>query len=362
MLVAGHATLLAILHYSFGINIGNEGDKFLSAAADLSQGNFSKATAFQHFNTAYIAYLSVLKFFHFPDVLIVFLTYLLSLFSYFKFHQLLSLLINPRSAKIWMILICFSPIIQYWQLTLFSESFFISISLLLFYAVLFPGVKWKVLKILLLSAILVFTRPSGIFTVTVVLLLYANLYQKRLTLKKIIFFAGTSVFLLFTVLVLLLKLHYEGVVVQLTSGAIYYGFPIWNQNPLPPGTYTLYDCYKFMFQQQGVYEVILLFLKKTFSFFVLTRPYYSLSHNLINATHYFVYFLAVLVITRKPNSSKVFTGFFASITVITLLNAVFIGIFFNEWSERYTVTVMPFLMVYAAYFIATFNKPKLASS
>ena len=176
-LVCCHFIVLAFLYFKFGFNTLNEGDKYLSRATLFAQGDLVNATQYQTFYIAYVVYLSVFVFLKIPTLLIFLSTYLISIFAYYKFYRLILIYINRQTAKLWLVFICLSPLVQYWQFNLFSETFFIAVSLLFAYVCLYPNLKHRIFKLIIFSLIVIFSRPSGIFTVICILLLM--LYQNK---------------------------------------------------------------------------------------------------------------------------------------------------------------------------------------
>lgn len=359
ILIIGHISLLFFLIQSFGLSTANEGAKYLDRAEDFANGHFSASTQYQTFYTAYVIYLSIYKFFKLPGIVIFIGNYLLSLLAYWKFHQLLKTLFNLPMAKIWLLLMLLSPLIQYWQLNLFSETFFIAMSLLFIYYCLFPTIKYRLPKIALLALVVIFSRPSGLFTVICVLLFMA--YKSGLITRKNAALYGVSLLLLlFAFILFIFKLPYHDFAEYISNGSIYYGFPSWSQPELPPGDYTLFNCYEFLYQTKGLKTIAFLFIKKLDSFFVLSRPYYSDFHNLINQIHYVFYVFGGLGIMLSYRKEGDFS-FLKILLFIVLLNCLMVGLIFNEWSERHTLQVFPYILAVSAYTISHIFKSFLGS-
>lgn len=354
-----HLGLLVFLYVKFGLSVVNESDKYLSEAEAFANGEFKKATDYQLFYSAYIIYLSVFVKLKLPTVCIFIGNWCLAVFATYRFHQLLIELINEPTAKLWISCMALSPLLQYWQLTLFSELFFIAISLLFIYVLLSKTIKHRHLKAIGLGIVLLFTRPAGIFSILCLLALYA--YVNKLICKKNTIRLATLLILgSFLIVVFGVKLHYSGIASQIAAGGVYYGFPKWDSPALLPGDYTLYDCYAFIIRHHGAGELVKLNLHKFFSFFKLTRSYYTGTHNFINALHYVFYFLAFFGVYISHKKESRFHPFFVCLCVIVFLNAFIVSLFFNEWSERYTIVVFPFLFIPATYGITelTLNRQK----
>lgn len=355
LLVIIHMCVLTILYFKFGFNTLNEGDKYLTRARFFAEGDFVNSTQYQTFYIAYVVYLSVFVFLKIPVAFIFLCTYFLSIFSYFKFHQLISFYINKETARLWLLFICLSPLIQYWQFNLFSETFFIAVSLLFIYACLNPQLKYRKIKIFGMALIVIFSRPSGIFTVICVLLF--TLYKNKLINKKLALLAGSIILIcLFIGILFFFQLPYHDFSKYISNGSIYYGFPGWSSPELPYGNYTLFNCYQFILEQKGIKTLLSLFFQKLNSFFLTTRVYYSDFHNFINKSHHVLYFFAVLSLIISYKKERFTLSLLVTFLIIILLNALMIGLIFNEWSERHTVQVFPYIMLLASYCLVYFWK------
>ena len=350
-----HTCVLAALYFKFGFNTVNEGDKYLSRATYLAHGDFINSTQYQTFYISYVAYLAFFVFLKAPTLLIFMSTYLLSLFAYYKFHKLISSYINYETSYLWLVMMCVSPLIQYWQFNLFSETFFIAVSLLFAYVSLYDYIKYRALKISLLGLMVIFARPSGIFTVICILLF--KLYQdKRFTKKQILWLGSSTLFLLFIGIIFFFQLPYHDFSKYISNGSIYYGFPSWSSPELAPGNYTLFNCYQFIIEQKDVKTLFSLFIQKLNSFFLTTRPYYSNFHNAINASHHLLYPLALIALYFSYKKQKAIYRFLITFSVIIILNALMVGLIFNEWSERHTLNVFPYIILLASYSIIYIRK------
>jgi len=341
-----HALLLLLLYRHFGLNVNGEGDKYYSSAAQLANGNAHQAFAYQWLYSIYILYLALFIKLGLTQTAIIVLTYLLSMLAYACFYKLLRHRLHISIARIWLAFMLLSPMLQFWTLSLYSEPFFIALMLLCARALLCneaePRLPWLAI---VLSVLLIFTRPSGIL---VLLALWSFwLWQRYPAKLQVIVYSALGLLLVLGIcFACLVPLHYRGYVPDLSQGSVYAGFPLYGP-PLPPGDhYTLLDCYAHLRQQAGTGQSVLLFFKKTVSFFVLQRPYYSDWHNRINGAHLLFYVLCVYALLRIRIDA--FRAWLWLCVGIVALHALLTGVFFNEWSERYTVVAFPFIFVAAA--------------
>ena len=343
-----HILILLFLYKKFGFNISNEGDKYLSRAIYITKGNFVSSTLQQTFYFAYVIYLSFFTFFKIKTIYIFISTYLISVFSYFKFYKLICENIDLETGKFWIFVIGLSPLIQYWQFTLFSETFFIAVSLLFTYMCLYPRLKYRALKVIFFALITMFSRPTGIVTVICVLVFSAG--KNNFFTKKMAILLGSFILLIvFIGLIFFFPLPYRDFAKYISKGSIYFGFPSWSSPELLPGHYTLFDCYNFIYQKKGLKTLLVLFFQKFNSFYLTTRAYYSDLHNLINGFHHLFYpfFIISLFLSYKKEREKY--SFLLLFFSIVIFNSLIVTLFFNEWSERFTVNAFPFIILLANY-------------
>ncbi|MGZ4042632.1 MAG: hypothetical protein ACXVO9_05485 [Bacteroidia bacterium] len=339
--------LLFLLYRAFGFNTLNEGDKYLSEAGYLAEGNISAAFEHQYLYSVYIIYLSFFVFFKLPVSAIFVCTYLLSLYSYCIFYRSFKELVSVSAAKTWMALMLLSPMLQFWQFNLFSETFFIALSLIFISMVLRKETRYRTIKLFLFALFLIFSRPSGIFVVLT--LLCYNEWPNKVQLKKNLALISVLLTGLFIGFVFFVPLHYRGFSYEIASGSVYCGIPTLTPTTLPSGDYTLAQCYLSIIHDQSVTTLAVLFFKKIASFFVITRPHYSSFHNYINGSHVLFYLLAIAGVYISKAEKKIWYPFLISLIAIILLNALMVGLVFNEWTERYTVQIFPFVFALAAY-------------
>lgn len=345
------------LYQTFGLNVSQEGRKYLIEAQFLTDGNFQKAFAFQTFYSVYIIYLSIFKLLHLSYLLIFISNYIISLLGYYCFYKLLKECSSPTLSKTWLAIIIINPLVQYWQFNLFSETFFMAISMIYCYILFYSAINYRLPKIIFLSLVLILCRPTGIFTVGVLTGLFIT--TRTIIPKRTIGRLSIAGFIaLFLLIISAVPLHYEGYSREIAMGSVYCGFPTFTFPVLPRGSYTIWDCYQYIYQHHGIGAIIELFLKKIISFFGLTRPYYTPFHNIINALHYVFYGFALFGIYKSWGYKTIETYLIKTLLVIILLNALLIGLVFNEWSERFTVVIFPFVFFFASVGILNLCKNK----
>lgn len=176
------------------------------------------------------------------------------------------------------------------------------------------------------------------------------LYQHKLVPKKIMIYGSIYIgVILMIVIVFFMPLPYQDFSFQITSGAIYCGFPTLSATTLPEANYTLWNCYSYIYNTHGLSELLQLFVKKGLSFFVTSRPYYSSFHNVLNRAHDIFYVLGIVGIYSAYKYQKKWLPILIALLFIVILNALMVSLIYNEWSERHTVQVFPYIFVGGAY-------------
>jgi hypothetical protein len=176
------------------------------------------------------------------------------------------------------------------------------------------------------------------------------LYQHKLVSKKIVVYGSVYTgIMLMIVIVFFMPLPYQDFSFQIASGAVYCGFPTLSAATLPEANYTLWNCYAYIYNTHGLFELLQLFVKKGLSFFVTSRPYYSSFHNVLNRAHDIFYVLGMVAIYSAYKYQKKWLPILIALLFIVILNALMVSLIYNEWSERHTVQVFPYIFVGGAY-------------
>ncbi|WP_144887870.1 hypothetical protein [Lacibacter cauensis] len=341
-----------IVHQT-GIITINEAEKYISAAKSLYKGNFTDAFSGLQFYTSYILFLSV---FYLPGnvVIVVAAQALLSFTASIYLRSIVELLTKDKFVSIiGQCLFLFAFPIQSWTTTLFSDSFFISVSTITLYYTLKEKTKKDTILWFMFNLVLVFARPPGIFFVLPSIIFY--LHQTRwLTAKSAIVLFLVS-FTLIIFCIFHLPAETKGYIRPIAAGRVIVDS---NDYTLPDFTTnnksTLADAYSYLYNKKDIPFLINLYTKKVLSFFKLTRPYYSKTHNFLLHSFYFLYlfaFTGLISCWNKGNKS-------VSILAITILLGIIniVALTYNEWHYRFTVTIFPILIVFSMISIAIIRK------
>ncbi len=238
----------------------------------------------------------------------------------------------------------FNFFIQFWTISLFSESFFISISILLIYAVLTRQQNiFNILLILALALIVTFSRPQGILFVLPSLLYYLETHWgvKIKWTHIILSFLALLVF----VFILNRQVNCEFVFLPIADCSIICGFPQKTFQGIYPDKCTIASAHQYLIQTYGPLQGLVLFFKKIISLFTFTRPYYSLSHNIVVGLNYLLLFFCLPLLFKRPAKLSKELLFLCR---ISFLNVCLIGLTYDEWHGRYLSIIMSVLILLSA--------------
>ena len=101
----------------------------------------------------------------------------------------------------------------------------------------------------------------------------------------------------------------------------------------------------FLYVKDNFFILIKVSIYKIVLFFAGWRPYYSFAHNLFMLLFHipiYILFCTYFLKFRKLNQLEIFT------LVYVLLSSIFIGITFTDWSGRFIMFILPFMMIYAS--------------
>jgi len=228
---------------------------------------------------------------------------------------------------------------------------FINFSIILTYFVFFN--KEKKILILLMAIFLLFLRPQGfliLLSISLSIFMFSKFNKNyKFTLK---------LFAVFSFLFLLLFFLNFGIndynFIQSLSGGMIWGYSFETNSICyekcisglkNPDTYEKNILGLLLYAKDNFFVLTKASIYKIMLFFTGWRPYYSFAHNLfVLCFHIPIYFLFCVYFLRlrKLDQLEIFTLFYV------LLSAIFIGVTFADWSGRYIMYILPFMMLYAS--------------
>lgn len=337
-----------ILFIKIGVFTSLEAEKY------VTQGNLLYETG-KLSDTKYIFYLPVILLVYLCRLIgtsylpVVLVQVALSGLSLFYFYKLSANIGNKRIAFYSSLLLALFIPLQVWNFYLYSDSIFISLTIIYTYLIYTYGTKGikGTVVILLFLFLLLFSRPHGLLFIppTIIYLLFRN--QTRLALLGNI---GLCLLLLIGMYILLNTAFTGGEDMDAMK-------PFVEEHiicfvPLKPEGADL-DIIKTASPVNDIFYYIfhnpLHFLKFTFlklySFFNMTRSYYSTGHNILLSLILIpVYLFGLTGFFRFLKPFKNFTLFLVSLLILYPLGATFQC---DDWHSRFTLVVFPYFILLA---------------
>lgn len=330
----------------------NEANHFL-ATGKYSSGNF----LFYSTQIMLIVFCIKLKIGFLFIVLFQMLLNALSLFCFYKLVKLIS-----KNHLLSFISTFYFLLFYYYHLYntyLFTESLFFSFSVIYTYF-LFTRDKLDFkngLIILLFLSLLYFTRPTGIFFIPATYLFLIIKFFPKKAFTVILISAG------FAIAGLFFLFNYS-----LGSGGEFDFLLPYLDERIICGVPTILQAHNISIPVeknsiQGLFFIIThhfdlfwsLSIKRLSAFFGVSRTYYSLFHNIFASVYFYLIYLAILFGIRnlfKKNKAEVWF----LITNIALM-AITVMLSCDEWSNRFILSELPFLLLLAVISISnTKNK------
>ena len=363
--------ILSILSYFFlddylkagslnnGVKFGNDSKFYLGQAAEILSGEASILDYKSKFG--YILFLIPFVYFDIPFVLIVFFQLFLTAISALCLYKITTYYFCKLAGLICVTLFFFYLPLQIRNFYILTEILFIDLSLILTFFIVFFKKQYVPLVILLIIA-LVSIRPNGILFLFS--LMFCTLYF-LIGYKKKVFLRLFLIALLISTLPVyyLINNYFENLnLIESLNRGIIWGWSFENNkickvsclsSELINNNYqnTLLGYLKFVIV--NFYEYFKIFFFKIFWLIARVRPYYSDLHN-----YYILFFNLIFYsgfiygyIKKPKNSFSInFIRFFI------LLSMILVGLTFADWSGRFSLYFLPFVMIFSSYGILIFIK------
>ncbi len=342
LIIIAYVLFLHLLYRYSGIITVNEAEKYIVASQELLRGNI--AYTFEHhlFYSSYVLFIT--PFYALGGVIgVVIAQAAVNILSAICLKKSINLILPGSKVSILALLIfLFSYPVQYWTLTLFSDSFFVCLVCICLYYTLKKKTLPETIFWLFLLLVQIFTRPPGVFLSTVFACYY--LYtEKIVSTRRLWILLPMLLFILFTIL-FFIPVETRGYIKPIAAGAVIIDKPDYDVpefNRLEKST--LAAAYLYLFEHKGYFQTGGLYFRKLGSFFTLTRPYYSKLNNTVLAMHYLLYAFAIIGLWTFRGGKTMLILVITSIFLVGNLTALT----YNEWHYRFTLAIFPFLILLA---------------
>ena len=337
-----YALFIFILAKSTGIITQNEAEKYISSALAVYRGDVKSIINSHLFYTSYILFVSILFVLKKAFVVVVAQS-VLSFTAGICLKKITDQIIGRSNySYISMIVFLFAFPIQSWTVTLFSDSFFISLSTITLFYTLKEKSNPEIILWLCLNLLLIFARPPGIFLVLPNITYF--FIQSKITKAIPAYVVYSLIFIAVLVSLFYLPAETKGYIKPIAAeriivDSIDYTVPEFTTAKKS----TIAQAYTYILHKNGPARLVVLYLKKTLSFFTLNRPYYSRAHNSLLLPFYLLYMLSIIGIYNLWKEDKKNVLFLFSLSIFGIINLV--SLTYNEWHYRFTITIFPFLII-----------------
>ncbi|HRF81816.1 MAG TPA: hypothetical protein PL070_17185 [Flavobacteriales bacterium] len=241
---------------------------------------------------------------------------------------------NIGLGRLAMALFLLCPLIQTWTLALYTEHFFTCI-IILFLERLdrHPCVDWITL---LFAVIALFARPVGLFFVVPALLWK---FTSRSAPSQRWGLITIGVLLVFAFALYVPRIA-PAQLAPIASGQIIAG--IGGMDAAAFNGRTIGDAQNHLINKVGAAQWLEITARRMLSLFTLTKPHFSTAHNTVNAFFYFLFPLALWGSVQWMKEPRV-----RLILLLLLTNALLVGLTHDEWSGRFLVPLLPWVMTLA---------------
>ena len=263
---------------------------------------------------------------------VLFFQLIVNAWATYLFFKLLVKLLNSDTALITTSFLIINVQLQMWNFHLFTESLFISGIIIFMYVVFTFDFRVRdYIKLFLLLIFLSYLRPIGISLAIPALIFFVlkmrkNWKENILVIMLLVIAVLTQFFIM-----LALRDNFNEFYTVATN-------KIWII-----GAFDTVDDYK---QLPFLPDTLKAIFIRTYYYFSMLRPYYSLSHNLLEGLFYPVYALSFIGISSlyKKNDSRFFfvialIGIFSVFTLISHVN----------YHGRYISPILPLFLFIAAF-------------
>ncbi len=241
---------------------------------------------------------------------------------------------NVGLGRMAMALFLLCPLIQSWALALYTDHFFTCMAII-FIERLDRDRRIGPLTIAL-GIITLFARPTGILFVVPALLWK---WRERLPSALRSWFVPVACFALFLFAISVPRIA-PAQLGPIASGQVIAGIGGSGTDGFDGPT--IIAAQHYLVGRVGLLEWGGITLRRAASLFTLTRPFYSVAHNNLNAIWYVLFLLAFIGVWRSWQVSRI-----RLVLLVLMLNILLVAVTHDEWSGRFLVPLLPWIMVLA---------------
>ncbi|HRH47424.1 MAG TPA: hypothetical protein PLP23_01660 [Panacibacter sp.] len=335
------------------------------AEANYFIANAAFTSAKSIFYSVYILLLALFKKTGFQSTGIYVLQVALNLYAMYCFFKLTHFVTKSFNAALLATILLITCIPwQDWTTYLYTESVFCSMVIIFSYSIFYSknNGKKNIFLMVLSFLVLLFSRPTGLLFIPVVGLMLIYYYNKKKN------FYGASLSLLTAGVFFLILVNYA----MRSGGEFDFMKPFRDENILcylatqttssnatiPPDGNSLQGLLHYVLNNPATFTKLAVL--KFQSYWGLTRSYYSSTHNaLLICFFYPLYFFAAFGVIKLWQTTTVFVLYSLLIFFFFTLSVL---VTCDDWSNRFIMPVLPFVILLGAYGISVVVKKLKAVS
>jgi len=347
-------TIQLLSFFHFGILTPVDSQFYIDCAVLLREGAWPIGRDL--FYTSYISILAIIDFLGTDPTSIIFLQIIISGFSvYYIYTGVLKLSKNLLTAFLATLLYVLWFKFQQWNLIVYTESLYTSISVIAFFILLNSKGRYQHILALALVVFATFLRPTGIgFIIAISGYLF---YEKlkfisrygwyKITVLGIYSFAG-----LILVNISLVPFVDSFIESYKNAEIIYPGLSLGITPPTnlyTPGSDNQPLVRLLAFSTGNPIYFLKITMVKGLLFIGHVKPYYSPFHNLFIIGYlYPLYFFAVRGLRLVPNKSlRIF------IVIYILFQTLTVSLTSENWDGRFILPILPWIFILAAFALSS---------
>lgn len=335
-ILVAHLLLLLTIYRWQGLLLDKEAIKYTQGALDLLQGQASGLHGTRLFYSAYVLFLLPFVALGLPALAVV-AQIALGLCAAFALRGMV--LRSGASKGLADLAFAFFLLlfpIQTWVLSLYSESFFLSLSVLFFSAVTSPDKK--ALPVVLLGMLVLFARPVGIFWVGPLLSWALARHLGRAALAWA--WGATAVVIAAVLFFPVLGPDLLRIVTECHGIG---GFPRYPDGSEGFRGATLASAEWHVAHRHGALVLAEMAGQRVAWLYLAGRPYFSALHNALLFPVLLLHPFAAATLVRHWRRPMV-----QLTAMILLLNTFIVALTFAEWNGRFLVPLLPLLILLGA--------------
>lgn len=336
-IIGAHVLLLLAFFLHFDVLVDKEALKYVGCAQEVLEGDFVDLTGNYLKYGSYVLFLIPFVAIGAPW-LAFFAQVVIGVFAALAMGRMVRRSTGSKrvgNLAMAVLLLCWP--VQFWVLALYTESFFTSM-VILFMERVTREEKVDPL-VYLLGLITVFARPVGLlFVVPALLWNWTTGLSPRV--RRYVRVGGSFAILLAAITVPRIE---RAQLAPIVEGQVIAGLAEGSPVMAEFTGKTIAAAQVYFIRNNSVGKAVGLAVRRVFSLYSFHRHWYSTVHNLASSVWYLLYPIALYGLWRGRGRSAL-----SLVVMVLLLNTILIGLTHDEWSGRFLVPMLPWIIYLAA--------------